>query len=255
MRLKSSGQPSPQRPGRHIRFVKVLEAQESAMKIYEWNWAPNCRRLRIFLQEKGLDLPMVECISPDLSLRGSYRSEYRYAMVPMLELDDGTQIGEVLSIWHYLETLYPDPPLLGTTALEKAMISAWERRAYDEGLIGYAEISRNSHPNFVDRGLPGHRTPVPQIPALIERGKLRVAHFHRMFDEQLSRNKFVAGDKFSAADITAIAVVDFGRALGMEMPSEFSNMRRWYDDTQRIESVKKSLPNRSPDGVLLETAA
>jgi glutathione S-transferase len=76
-----------------------------------------------------------------------------------------------------------------------------------------------------------------------------------MFEEQLSRNKFVAGDKFSAADITAIAVVDFGRALGMEMPSEFSNMRRWYDDTQRIESVKKSLPNRSPDGVLLETAA
>jgi glutathione S-transferase len=82
-------------------------------------------------------------------------------MVPMIELQDGTQIGEGLAIWTYLETLYPQPALMGTTALEKTVISARVRRAYDEGMVGHAEIFRNSHPNFVDRGLPGHHEPVP----------------------------------------------------------------------------------------------
>ena len=79
--------------------------------------------------------------------------------------------------------------------------------------LGTPKFSGNSHPNFVDRGLPGHREPVPQVPALIDRGKLRVARFHKKFNEQLARNKFVAGDKFSVADITTITVVDFGHAL------------------------------------------
>jgi hypothetical protein len=122
---------------------------------------------RVFLLEKGIDIPKEECITSDIVLKTSYLASYPHAMVPMLELDDGAQIGEALSIWIYLETLHPDPPLMGTTALEKAVISAWERRAYDEGMVGHAEVFRNSHPRFVDRGLPGHRDPVPQIPALI----------------------------------------------------------------------------------------
>src|ERR1700730_10979106 len=97
---------------------------------------------------------------------------------------------------HNLETLHPNPPLMGTTAVEKAVISAWERRAYDEGMVGHAEIFRNSHPQFVDRGLPGHVDPVPQISALIERGKLRVARFHEKFNDQLSKNNFIAGEKW-----------------------------------------------------------
>ena len=138
------------------------------MKLYEWDFAPNCRRVRMFLIEKGIEISKKECITPQIVLKPGYLAHYRHA----LELDDGTQIGEALVIWIYFEASYPDPPLMGTTALEKAVISAWERRAYDEGMVGHAEIFRNAHPKFVDRGLPGHLEPVPQIPALIERGEV-----------------------------------------------------------------------------------
>jgi glutathione S-transferase len=225
------------------------------MKLYEWDFAPNCRRVRMFLLEKGIEVEKEECITPEIILKTPYLDHYPHAMVPMLELDDGTQIGEALSIWIYLETLHPNPPLMGTTALEKAIISAWERRAYDEGMVGHAEIFRNSHPNFVDRGLPGHREPVPQIPALIERGKLRVERFHRKFNEQLSKNKFVAGDTFTVADITAITVVDFGHALEMQIPDFAPHVKRWYDMVQERESVQKSKPTHMPDGSPMPVAA
>src|SRR3979409_864252 len=98
---------------------------------------------------EGIEIPREECVTRDIALKTGYIGHYKHAMVPMLELDDGTQLGEALSIWLYLETLHPNPPLMGTTALEKAVISAWERRAYDEGMVGHAEIFRNSHPQFV----------------------------------------------------------------------------------------------------------
>lgn len=225
------------------------------MKIYEWDFAPNCRRVRMFLLEKGIEVAKEECITPAIVLKSSYLDSYPHAMVPMLELDDGTQIGEALSIWLYFETRYPDPPLMGTTPLEKATISAWERRAYDEGMVGHAEIFRNSHPNFVDRGLPGHRDPVPQIPALIERGKLRVARFHKKFDGQLSQNRFVAGDRFTVADITTITVCDFGHALNMQIPDDCRHVKRWYDEMQERTSVQKSKPTHLPDGTPMPVAA
>jgi len=225
------------------------------MKLYEWDFAPNCRRVRMFLIEKGIDIPKEECITSGIVLKDPFLSKYEHAMVPMLELDDGVQIGEALSIWTYLETLHPNPPLMGTTALEKATISAWERRAYDEGMVGHAEIFRNSHPNFVDRGLPGHRGPVPQIPALIERGKLRVARFYKKFNEQLANNKFVAGDKFSVADITTVTVVDFGHALEMQIPDDCPHVKRWYNEMQQRESVRKSVPTHMPDGSPMPIAA
>jgi glutathione S-transferase len=237
------------------RSAPGLIKREDAMKLYEWDFAPNCRRVRMFLLEKGIDIPKEECITSDIVLKAPYLAKYQHTMVPMLELEDGTQIGEALSIWIYLEVLHPEPPLMGTTALEKAVISAWERRAYDEGMVGHAEIFRNSHPKFVDRGLPGHREPVPQIPALIERGKLRVARFHRKFNEQLSNNRFVAGDRFSVADITTITVVDFGHALEMRIPDDCPHVKRWYDEMQQRESVRKSLPTHTPDGSPMPLAA
>lgn len=225
------------------------------MKLYEWDFAPNCRRVRMFLLEKGIEVERRECITSDIILNNDYRDRYAHYMVPMLELDDGTQIGEALAIWHYFETLQPDPPLMGTTPLEKAMISAWERRAYDEGMVGHAEIFRNSHPNFVDRALPGHREPVPQIPDLIGRGAMRVERFHGKFNDQLADNTFVAGDTFSAADITMITVVDFGHAMEMQIPDSAPHVRRWYDMVQERDSVQKSKPTHMPDGSPMPVAA
>ncbi len=218
------------------------------MKLYEWDFAPNCRRVRMYLFEKGIEVEREECITSDIILSGDFRKNYKHEMVPMLELDDGTQLGEALGIWHYFEALHPEPPLMGVTPVEKALISAWERRAYDEGMVGHAEIFRNAHPNFIDRGLPGHSEPIPQIPALIDRGKMRVERFHKKFNAQLENNTYVAGDNFSIADITTICVVDFGHALDMQIPDSAPHIKRWYDAVQERESVIKSKPVHMPDG-------
>ena len=218
------------------------------MKLYEWDFAPNCRRVRMYLFEKGIEVEREECITSDIILKDGFRDQYVHEMVPMLELDDGTQLGEGLAIWHYFETLHPEPPLMGTTALEKSMISAWERRAYDGGMVAHAEILRNSHPALVDRGLPGYREPIRQIPDLIDRGKKRVASFYKKFNEQLAKNKFVAGDHFSVADITTICVVDMGHAMEMQIPENAPHVKRWYDELQERESVQKSKATHMPDG-------
>ncbi|ASP23534.1 glutathione S-transferase GST-6.0 (plasmid) [Antarctobacter heliothermus] len=225
------------------------------MKFYDWDFAPNCRRLRMFLLEKGIEIPREECITPQIALKDGYEKTYKHYMVPMLELDDGTQIGEVIAIWNYLEGVHPEPNLLGRSPLEKAEIIAWERRAYDEGMIGYAEIFRNSHPNFVDRGLPGYIEPIAQIPDLIERGKKRVAHFHEKFNSRLADNEFVGGDNFSVADITTITVVDFGLALEMPIPKSAPHVQRWYDMVNEREGVQLSRPRHLPDGTPVEQAA
>lgn len=225
------------------------------MKLYDWDFAPNCRRVRMFLLEKGIDIEKEECITPEIALKDSYNTHYPHYMVPMLELDDGTQIGEALSIWIYLENLHPNPPLMGTTPLEKATILAWERRAYDEGMTGHAEIFRNAHEKFIDRGLPGHILPIPQIPALIERGKLRVERFHQKFNKQLADNRFVAGDRFTVADITTLVVCDFGHALEMQIPDSAPHVKRWYDEMQQRESVIKSIATHNPDGSPMHAVA
>jgi glutathione S-transferase len=106
-----------------------------------------------------------------------------------------------------------------------------------------------------DRGLPGYHAKVPQIPALIERGKMRVAHFYQKFNKQLADNEFVAGDAFSVADITAIVTVDFGLGLTMPIPGSAPHVQRWYDDMQKRPSVRESVTKHAPDGTPLPAAA
>jgi len=211
------------------------------MKIYNWQFAPNCRRVRMFVLEKGLDLPAIEEVIGDgFRLLPEYVDKWPHAMVPMLETDDGVQIGEAMAICRYLDDIYPEPRLMGTTPAEKGVIEMWERRAYDEGLIGNAEVFRNSHPDFVDRGIPGTLEPVPQIPALIERGKGRVRRFYKKFDDQLADHPFVAGDKFSVADITTFCVTDFAKFNELDIPDDCPNYRRWYNDIAKRPSAAQS---------------
>lgn len=199
------------------------------MQLYVWGKAPNPRRVRMYLAEKGLVVPMQDAgDGPQLSV--SYKSMYPFAMVPMLELDDGTRIGEAMAICRYFETLHPAPALMGTDAREKAVIEMWERRAYDEGLIGAAEVFRNTHPAFKDRSLPGHSDPLPQIQALQTRGRQRLRRFFEMLDRQLADNEFVAGSSFSVADITALCAIDFAKIRAeTSIPEDHVNLRRWHE--------------------------
>ncbi len=202
------------------------------MKLYNWQFAPNCRRVRMFILEKGINLPeMSEVVVLDDALKvdPGYVNMWPPAMVPMLELDDGTRFSEALAIVRYFEDVHPEPNLLGKNPVERAMICMWERPAYDEGIVGTAEVVRNSMEVFLDRALPGvpHEA-VPQIPALIERGKGRVRRYYSKIESQLAKNAYMAGDRFTFADITNLCAVDFAIFAGMAIPDDCPSVARWH---------------------------
>jgi glutathione S-transferase len=154
-----------------------------------------------------------------------------------LVLDDGTAIGEVPAICHYLEDIRPDPPLLGTTAREKAIITMWDRRMEIDGFFAVAEALRNSFPGLKGRAVVGPHD-YEQIPALAERGKIRTLDFFGDLDARLAECPFVAGDSFSVADITAIVTVDFAASrVKLPIPEEHKDLRRWYDMVAKRPSM------------------
>jgi glutathione S-transferase len=203
---------------------------EVEMKLYQSNGSPNSRRVRIFLAEKGISMPIVPV---DLGAREQFSQAYAAInprlTVPTLVLDDGTAIGEVPAILRYLEEIHPEPPLLGATAKTRALVTMWERRVEQEGFASVMEAVRNAVPGLKGRAIAGPHD-YEQIPALVERSKARVRNFYADFDARLTDVPFVAGDDFSVADITAIVTVDFAtRAAGLPLVEEHAALKRWYD--------------------------
>jgi glutathione S-transferase len=201
------------------------------LKLYHSPASPNSRRVRIFLAEKGLKVPLV---AVDLGKGEQHSQAYRAInarrVVPTLVLKDGTAIGEVPAIMRYLDEVFPEKPLLGATPKDKGLIAMWERRAELEGFAAVMEAVRNAAPGLKGRAIAGPHD-YDQIPALVERGKLRVKDFYADLDARLAEVRFVAGERFSAADITALVTVDFAtKALGLSIPEEHRAMRRWYSE-------------------------
>jgi glutathione S-transferase len=199
------------------------------MKLYQSNTSPNSRRVRIYLAEKGISMPIVPV---DLVAKEQFSDAYAAInprrVVPTLVLDDGTAIGEVPAILRYLEEVHPEPPLLGATPKSKAQIAMWERRAELEGFAAAMEAVRNSVPALKNRAIAGPHD-YEQIPALVERSKTRVRNFYADFDAHLADVPFVAGDAFSVADITAVVTVDFAtKAAGLPIADEHAALKRWY---------------------------
>ena len=208
------------------------------MKLYQANSSPNSRRVRIYLSEKGISMPIVPV---DLAAKEQFSEAYAEInprrVVPTLLLDDGTAIGEVPAILRYLEEIHPAPPLLGSTAKAKALVTMWERRVEQEGFASAMEAVRNAVPGLKGRAIAGPHD-YEQIPALVERSKARVGNFYADFNARLTEVPFIAGDEFSVADITAIVTVDFAtRAVGLAMPEELTALRRWYDDVSARPSM------------------
>lgn len=199
------------------------------MKLYQFAATPSCRKVRMFLHEKALTVPMIDA-NEGMALADWYSELYPHRMTPMLELDDGTQLGESIAICRYLETLHPDPPLMGTDAKDRALVEMWERRAYLEGAAAIEEIFRNSHPMCVGHGLPGTAEQIDQIPALVDRGRARLQRFYDKIERQLSSSRYMAGERFSIADITTLVSIDFSRWSQLDIPAACVNVRRWYSD-------------------------
>ncbi len=210
------------------------------MKIYDWHIAPNPRRVHIFLAEKGIKVPLEE-VGEGMVLKQSFREKYPQAMVPLLELDDGTVIGEVMGICRYFEANTPNPPLFGTDAVSVGKIACWENRANEEGMLAASEIFRNTHPDFADRGLPGSAEAIPQVPVLAERAKGRLRRFYQKLDGVFGKRQYIAGDTYSVADITAQCAVDFAGWVELgpdsELAADCPNVKRWHGEVSSRPSA------------------
>ena len=208
------------------------------LKLYQSNASPNSRRVRIFLAEKGISITLVPV---DLSKKEQFSESYAAInprrVVPTLVLEDGTAIGEVLAIWRYLEETYPDPPLLGVEPKDKALVTMWERRAELEGFAAVMETVRNAAPGLKGRAIAGPHD-YDQIHDLVERGKIRVKDFYDDLNARLTKVPFVAADRFSIADITAIVTVDFAtKAINLPIPEAHAALKRWYQVVSARPSV------------------
>ena len=195
--------------------------------LYDCATAPSPRRARILLAEKGV---AHETIQVDLKNREQMGEAYRQVnpqcTVPALRTDEEAVLTDNAAIAAYLEARYPQPPLLGESPLEKAEIAGWQWRVEFEGLQAIAEALRNSAPAMANRALPG---PVDyaQIPALAERGLARVQQFFVMLNKRLAEREFIATDRFSLVDITAVVTVDFARVVKLKPSDQHPHLQRW----------------------------
>jgi len=199
------------------------------LKFYDCKTAPSPRRVRVFIAEKGID---IETVQVDLGSGEQFSEAFRKinpdCVVPVLELDDGTILTEVVAICDFLESQFPEPPLLGSTPVERATVLMWNAKVEQLGLWAMAEAFRNSAKGLSNKAVTGADS-YPQIPELAERGRQRVAKFFERLDDELADREFLAGSFYSMADISALVVVDFAAWIKIAIPEEAVNLKRWYD--------------------------
>lgn len=192
------------------------------MKLYDGGRAPNPRRVRVFLAEKGITVPLEPVDLGALAQKSeSFTAINPVQRVPALVLDDGTILTESIAICRYFEELHPEPPLFGRGALEKAQIEMWNRRLELHLFFPISHVFRNSHPAMA-------KMEIPQVPAWAEANKPRIAEFVRIFDRALADRQFAAGDRFSVADITGMIAVDFMKPAKLAVPDDCAHVRRWH---------------------------
>jgi glutathione S-transferase len=195
--------------------------------LYDCATAPSPRRARILLAEKGVAHQTVEIdLRSGEQLGDAYRAVNPQCTVPALRTDEGLLLTDNAAITAYLEARFPQPALLGSTPPEKAEIASWNWRIEFEGLLAIAEAMRNSAPAMANRALSG---PVdyPQIPELAQRGMARVQQFFVTLNDRLNGHDFIAADRFSIADITAVVAVDFARVVKVKPGEQHPHLQRW----------------------------
>ena len=200
------------------------------MKLYDSAMAPNPRRVRIFLAEKGIDIPTVQIdLRNGEQLSESFRKINPRCTVPVLELDDGTRLTDTLAICHYLESIHPEPNLMGRDACEQALVMNWHEQVMTEGFLAGAEALRNFAKGFANRAVTGPKN-FGQIPELAERGRERLAEFMAVLDGRLADSPFVALDRFTMADIGAYVCVDFAGWIKLSVLDQWAHIRRWHGE-------------------------
>ncbi len=205
--------------------------REERLKLYNSNFAPNPRRVRIFLAEKGLSIPRVEVDLGKLEHKTAEFSALNpFQTIPVLELDDGTKISESIAICRYVEELHPEPNLFGATPLERATVEMWQRRVELHLMLPIAQVMRHSHPHMA-------QMEDPQIPDWAAANRPRALRNMLIFDGVLSDRLFIAGDRFTVADITGLVALDFTRPARIAIPAELGNLNRWFAELKARPSA------------------
>ena len=202
------------------------------MKLYDGGRAPNPRRVRVFLAEKGITIPSEQV---DISKMEQKTPEFTainpMQRVPALALDDGTGIAESMAICRYFEELRTEPPLFGRGAKEVALVEMWSRRMELNFLAPVAAVFRHLHPAAKDMVQP-------QVVELCDANKPKVIEFLEFLDGDLKDRLFAAGDHYTVADITGMIAADFMRVSKMSIPDELANVRRWHSHVAERPSAK-----------------
>ncbi len=202
------------------------------MKLYDSKMAPNPRRTRIFLAEKGISLPTEQVDMMKMEHRTpEYTAINPLQRMPALVLDDGTVITESIAICRYFEVLQPEPPLFGAGAKEIALVEMWNRRCEINYFSNVAAVFRHLHPAMKE-------LEVPQVPAYAEAMRPRAIWFLELLDKELATREFIAGKSFSVADITTLVAVDFMKPSRIVMPENLANVKRWHAAVSARPSAK-----------------
>jgi glutathione S-transferase len=202
------------------------------MKLYDGGRAPNPRRVKVFLAEKGITVPIEQVDLGNLAHKSpAYAAINPIQRVPALELDDGTVISESIAICRYFERMHPEPALFGTDAKDMAVVEMWERRVEFHLLGPVSHVFRNSHPAMKEME-------VPQVPDWADANKPRVMDFLALLDRELRDRRYVAGDCYTVADITGMIAVDFMKPAKLAVPEQLSNLKRWHGEVSSRPSAK-----------------
>lgn len=201
------------------------------MRLYEYTMAPNPRRVRVFLAEKGIQVPTVQVdIAKAENREPEFLAKNPLGTLPVLELDDGTYLAESMSICRYFEELQPDPPLFGTGARERALVDMWHRRMEIEVFLPIAGCFRNTHDFFKGR--------LTQVPEYGEACKQTANKRLAWLDDVLADREFIAGDRYTIADITPMVAIDFGRITDIRIQPEQKNLARWHQAVSNRPSAR-----------------
>jgi len=198
------------------------------MIFYDCSTAPNPRRARMFIAEKGLTIESHDIsIAKGEQLGDVFKAVNPQATVPVLVTDEGTALTENLGIAAYLEAAFPEPPLMGKTAEEKGLVLMWNAIAEQQGGAPIAEALRNTNPFFEKRAIPG---PVgyDQLPELAARGLDRTERFFDLLEHRLQASPYLATAKFTLADISAFVFVEFARVIKMRIPAQNTATLAWH---------------------------
>jgi glutathione S-transferase len=200
------------------------------MQIYDFMGAPNPKKLRVYLAEKGLNVPLQQVnIITGENRTPEFLKKNPLGGLPVLELDDGSYLTESLAIMGYFEELHPNPPLIGTTPLERAHVRALERIVEIGVLTRVATIFQNTHPFMAGR--------IKQSPDAADNARSQLAATLRVIDDKIGKRPFVAGERPTIADCTLFAALEFADFAGVALDASFANVTRWYTDFKKRPSA------------------